>query len=394
MSFLLALAALPAAAVTKEEFLPVVEAALGYAPDPVRLFESEGDITKKDALRLVLEAMGWDTVIGFYDQITILPEWSDRDSLKEILRGITPVPPDVLLNDPEELYSGSYNELLAKWIASCKKSMYWKSSFSWEGTCLTLIKSGVGNPIPPHSGDPERYKDEPLFVASLSVDMTQIPCRIALATTVGASSSATLDTIAVENYGVVGGINGGYFVGTKPIGILRRQGDAGGTKFWPHRSAFGWNEAGDFVFIDGMEVANIGSERRFNKYTEMLQAGPLLLKDGAFVDNTENINLNVLLKRHPRTVVGTDGKRIIWAVIDGRDNMHSVGATIDETRRLCAQLGMLTALNLDGGGSSSLWWRGSTFTLPANREDAERPMPYAILMFAPRRSAAEAFFPR
>ncbi|MEG1913264.1 MAG: phosphodiester glycosidase family protein [Cloacibacillus sp.] len=44
---------------------------------------------------------------------------------------------------------------------------------------------------------------------------------------------------------------------------------------------------------------------------------------------------------------------------------------------------MKEALNLDGGGSSSLWWRGMTFTLPSNAKDMERPIPYAILMFEP-----------
>ncbi len=58
--------------------------------------------------------------------------------------------------------------------------------------------------------------------------------------------------------------------------------------------------------------------------------------------------------RHPRTIVGTDGKRVMWAVIDGRDNMHSVGATIEETRKVCKWLGMTTALNLDGGDQLSM----------------------------------------
>ena len=107
----------------------------------------------------------------------------------------------------------------------------------------------------------------------------------------------------------------------------------------------------------------------------------MLLKNGEYSENTENIRENVLNMRHPRTIVGTDGKRVMWAVIDGRDNMHSVGATIEETRKVCKWLGMTTALNLDGGGSSSLWWRGNTFSLPSNSNDTERPIPYGVLIF-------------
>jgi len=195
------------------------------------------------------------------------------------------------------------------------------------------------------------------------------------------ANKAPLATIAVENYGVIGGINGGYFAGAKPIGVLRRQGHTDNAKFWPQRSAFGWNEKGETIFIDGKEVASISSDRRFDKYTEMLQAGPLLLKNGEYSENTENIRENVLNMRHPRTIVGTDGKRVMWAVVDGRDNMHSVGATIEETRKVCKWLGMTTALNLDGGGSSSLWWKGNTFSLPSNNNDTERPIPYGVLIF-------------
>ncbi|MDO5562438.1 MAG: phosphodiester glycosidase family protein, partial [Synergistaceae bacterium] len=93
------------------------------------------------------------------------------------------------------------------------------------------------------------------------------------------------------------------------------------------------------------------------------------------------INVGVLTKRHPRTFVGTDRTRVLWGVIDGRDSMHSVGATIEEMRTACKWLGITTGLNLDGGGSSSLWWRGMTFTHPSNTRLQERPIPYAILMF-------------
>ena len=210
--------------------------------------------------------------------------------------------------------------------------------------------------------------------------MKKTSCQIATAVMVGAQK-APLATIAVENYGVIGGINGGYFAGAKPIGVLRRQGHTDNAKFWPQRSAFGWNCEGETIFIDGKEIANISSDKSFDKYTEMLQAGPLLLKNGELADNTETIKENMLNLRHPRTIVGTDGKRVMWAVIDGRDNMHSVGTTIEETKKICKWMGMTTALNLDGGGSSSLWWRGNTFTLPSNSNDIERPIPYGVLIF-------------
>ena len=367
-------------AITKDELLSHISKSLGYGVPKKYLTDPGGDLTNSSVIRLALESMGWGFVITFYDQITILPEWSDMDSLTEISKKISPPLPSVLTDDLGSTFSEENIKALTGWLELCKKKVTWKDSFSSEGTTLTVFKHGLGDPSGPANGDLEKGVNEPLFAAMITVDMDAVNCQIATAVMVGANK-APLATIAVENYGVIGGINGGYFAGAKPIGILRRQGHTDNAKFWPQRSAFGWNEKGETIFIDGKEVASISSDSRFDKYTEMLQAGPLLLKNGEYSENTENIRENVLNMRHPRTIVGTDGKRVMWAVIDGRDNMHSVGATIEETRKVCKWLGMTTALNLDGGGSSSLWWRGNTFSLPSNSNDVERPIPYGVLIF-------------
>ena len=367
-------------AITKDQLLPHICKSLGHGIPKKYLTDHEGDLTNSAAIRLALESMGWGFVITVYDQITILPEWSDMDSVKEISKKISPPLPSAMTDDPESPFVEENIKTLTDWLDLCKKKVSWKDSFSSEGTTLTVFKHGIGDPAGPANGDLKKGVNEPLFAAMLKVDMNAVNCQIATAVMVGANK-APLATIAVENYGVIGGINGGYFAGAKPIGVLRRQGHTDNAKFWPQRSAFGWNEKGETIFIDGKEVASISSDRRFDKYTEMLQAGPLLLKNGEYSENTEKIRENVLNMRHPRTIVGTDGKRVMWAVIDGRDNMHSVGATIEETRKVCKWLGRTTALNLDGGGSSSLWWRGNTFSLPSNSNDTERPIPYGVLIF-------------
>lgn len=367
-------------AVTKDELMPYIFKSLGHKVPAKYLTDTDDEMTGSSALRLVFESMGWGFVITAYDQVTILPEWSHLDPVAEIAKKISPSLPSAILNGLERPLGEEDIKALTDWLELCRKKVSWKDSFSSEGTTLTMFKHGIGDPSGPANGNLEAGVNEPLFAAMITVDMDAVKCQIATAVMVGANK-APLATIAVENYGVVGGINGGYFAGAKPIGVLRRQGYTDNAKFWPQRSAFGWNDKGETVFVDGRETADISSDRRFDQYTEMLQAGPLLLKNGEYAGNTENIKENVLNMRHPRTMVGTDGKKIMWAVIDGRDNMHSVGATIEETRKVCRWLGMSTALNLDGGGSSSLWWRGNTFTLPSNSNDAERPIPYGVLIF-------------
>lgn len=58
----------------------------------------------------------------------------------------------------------------------------------------------------------------------------------------------------------------------------------------------------------------------------------------------------------PRTAIGIDreGKTLLILVADGRQPLYSEGVTLTELASILAGYGMYTALNLDGGGSSTL----------------------------------------
>ena len=61
-------------------------------------------------------------------------------------------------------------------------------------------------------------------------------------------------------------------------------------------------------------------------------------------------------KRHPRAAFGTDDEGYAYlVVIDGRFKNQADGASIYETAYICHMLGMTDAINLDGGGSTTLW---------------------------------------
>lgn len=60
-------------------------------------------------------------------------------------------------------------------------------------------------------------------------------------------------------------------------------------------------------------------------------------------------------KRHPRTAIGlAKGKKLLLAVVDGRQPSYSVGMTTAELAKTLMGFGATEALNLDGGGSSTL----------------------------------------
>jgi len=87
----------------------------------------------------------------------------------------------------------------------------------------------------------------------------------------------------------------------------------------------------------------------------MMVTGPLLTLDGSevFLDSG---SFNVT--RHPRTAIGLkpNGKVVILTV-DGR-NENSAGMSLFELRKVLRWLGCSTAINLDGGGSTTLWVNG------------------------------------
>lgn len=58
----------------------------------------------------------------------------------------------------------------------------------------------------------------------------------------------------------------------------------------------------------------------------------------------------------PRTLIGVDqgGRTLLLLIIDGRQPGYSEGATLREAAELFATLGAHTAIQLDGGGSSTL----------------------------------------
>lgn len=66
-------------------------------------------------------------------------------------------------------------------------------------------------------------------------------------------------------------------------------------------------------------------------------------------------NVNMILRRHPRTLAGvTKSGKLIIAVVDGRKPGTTVGASFIEAAQLMRWLGARDAINLDGGGSSTM----------------------------------------
>jgi exopolysaccharide biosynthesis protein len=71
--------------------------------------------------------------------------------------------------------------------------------------------------------------------------------------------------------------------------------------------------------------------------------------------------------RNPRTLAGVrrDG-RILLVTVDGRRPGWSAGVTLPEAARVMRALGAQDALNLDGGGSTTMTVRGEVVNVPSD----------------------------
>jgi hypothetical protein len=98
-------------------------------------------------------------------------------------------------------------------------------------------------------------------------------------------------------------------------------------------------------------------------------------------ETAENLSpANFINMRHPRTMMGVDRDGAVWlAAIDGRQPEYSVGMTFADLQRLCDRLGFTDALNLDGGGSTTMVVNGRIVNKPSDPA-GPRPVSDAILV--------------
>lgn len=121
-----------------------------------------------------------------------------------------------------------------------------------------------------------------------------------------------------------------------------------------------------------------GSELRAayrNDLDQAISGGPFLVRDGKpWIDGeAEGFSAESFINtRHPRTAVGIarNGDLLLVAV-DGRSKLSS-GMTLPELAEYMVRLGAVRAINLDGGGSTTMWLRAGVVNAPS--DGRERPI--------------------
>lgn len=155
-------------------------------------------------------------------------------------------------------------------------------------------------------------------------------------------------------------INGDYY-GVQENGYVLKNGVI-------YRSSARSNQEDLVIYEDGsFEVINESSENitslKEKGAYNILSFGPALIKNGV-ISVSENDEVAKSMRSNPRTAIGIiDDNHYVFVVSDGRTS-ESTGLSLYQLATFMKSLNVDIAYNLDGGGSSTMYFNGNVINNP------------------------------
>ncbi|PFA69127.1 hypothetical protein CN378_04405 [Bacillus sp. AFS015802] len=153
-----------------------------------------------------------------------------------------------------------------------------------------------------------------------------------------------------ENHKVVSAVNADFYnmATGEPTGIVFKDGNAVKAQLRQGWGFFGVKKSGEAVIGSTAEYDGVKDDLQ-----EALGGNAILVKNSQVYQTPQTGE-----EKEPRTAVGikADGD-VFFAVIDGRQEPYSSGISMPDLAQLMIDLGAVSALNLDGGGSSTFTTR-------------------------------------
>lgn len=226
------------------------------------------------------------------------------------------------------------------------------------------LKPGIEH----YQGYFEALFDAPQHINILTVDLKEPDAQIHLA----AAKLFGEDRMTVSEIGnktkSLAAINAGFAHGGKVnSGIIKIDGNVlPFLKQEPEELRFVGSSAVGMDSLGGWHFTDRKGEKWENDWEEVdnaIAGGHRLIRDGMInktIDYEEYISAREIRhagQRHPRTGFGmTSDSLIVLITVDGRFNVAE-GVTLREFALLMNSLGCNDAINLDGGGSTTMWIR-------------------------------------
>lgn len=174
----------------------------------------------------------------------------------------------------------------------------------------------------------------------------------------GRNIKETTSDMARENNAIIA-INGDYY-GFRGYGLVLRNGTL-------YRDE---PDDCDALLIDksgnlSILYDSVADEKTFKDAWQIFSFGPALLIDGKF-EVTENSETRWAQRSNPRTAIGQISElHYVFIVSDGRTR-DNAGLTLYELAEVFKEKGCTIAYNLDGGGSSTMWFNGKIVNNPTD----------------------------
>ncbi|RPJ74396.1 MAG: phosphodiester glycosidase family protein [Acidobacteria bacterium] len=242
----------------------------------------------------------------------------------------------------------------------------------------------------------------PVAVQLLELDPSRVQLELALAEDQTPAKETVVEMVRRRK--ALAGVNAGFFVVATgaPAGVLKVSGRVVGTSE-RLRGAVGVRPASDtqpvrLVFDQVALVKHPSranefqtrrrfgtSARQWNASRHVVGGAGLLRRGGRSLRPAdwvpEQMRDGFTTERHPRTMIGVGAKGTIWLItVDGRNPAISLGMTFAELQRLAERVGLRDALNLDGGGSTTMVVRGKVVNHPSD-PTGPRAVSDALLVF-------------
>ena len=117
---------------------------------------------------------------------------------------------------------------------------------------------------------------------------------------------------------------------------------------------------------------------------DLVQAGPLLVAGGKIVFDADDdhegfsagagqFDSDITGGRYPRAALGVSTDSLVAVACDGRRSNVDGGLSMLELAEVMVELGADSAINLDGGGSTTLVHRGHLLNRPYSTQDQPAP---------------------
>lgn len=206
-----------------------------------------------------------------------------------------------------------------------------------------------------------REDDTTIYVADVTLSSAEYLQTAFANNAYGKNVTATTSTIAAANSAILA-INGDYY-GAQNSGYVIR-----GSVIY--RNTVSNSDQEDLViYQDGsMEIVTEGSvtaeELAANGAEQVLSFGPGLVEDGE-ISVSQSTEVDKAMANNPRTAIGIiSDLHYVLVVSDGRTS-ESTGLTLYQLAEFMqGTLGVETAYNLDGGGSSTMYFNGEVINNP------------------------------